>query len=67
MMDKLVSGVSHDLIRVQGKHVSLAQVNDQRVPPGIQRAVHLCKQDVESFFLGTYTQNRVTQVAAVAS
>lgn len=28
--------------------------------------VYLCKQDAESFFLGTYIQNGVTQAKAVA-
>lgn len=30
-------------------------------------SVYLCKQDVEPFFHGTYTENGVAQVKAVAS
>lgn len=41
----------------------------QSVSPDVlaDDGIYSCKQDVEPFFLGTYTENGVAQVRAVAS
>lgn len=61
-----MSGVSDVTRYIHRGHFLLAQINDQFVPPGVSAVdVYSCKQDVKSFFLGIYTQNRVAEVQVV--